>query len=203
MTNFFDIAVTPKVLEIQEQKGSLGMYTSEVGAGPGEAHTLDPSEVLFLTSRDNFYMATVSESGWPYVQHRGGDPGFVKILGDHTIGWVERSGNRQYIGTGNVAANGKVSLIFVDYPNRTRLKIFGRATYHPVASPQLLHALGAEGIRSDGAITVELLSAAWNCPKYITPRYTEPQIAGALERLQDRIDELERELESTRAREAR
>jgi len=203
MTDFFDIAVTPKVLELQELKGSLGMYTTEVGVGPGEVHELDPSEVQFLTSRDSFYMASVGESGWPYVQHRGGDAGFVKVVDDHTIGWVERSGNRQYIGTGNVAANGKVSLIFVDYPSRSRIKIYGRATHHPVASAELLETLGAEGIRSDGAVTVEILATAWNCPKYITPRYTEPQIAGAIGKLQDRIDELEAELASSQAREAR
>lgn len=198
MTDFFDIAVTPKVLELQELKGSLGLYTSEVGAGPGELHTLDPNEVLFLTSRDSFYMASVGETGWPYVQHRGGDAGFVKILDDHTIGWVERSGNRQYIGTGNVTANGKVSLIFVDYPSRSRIKIYGRATHHPTASAELLDALGAEGIRSDGAVTVEVLATAWNCPKYITPRYTEPQIAGAIGQLQERIEELEKELAAAR-----
>lgn len=203
MTNFFDIAITPKVLELQELKGSRVMYSTEVGAGPGEVHALDPSEVQFLTSRDSFYMASVGESGWPYVQHRGGDVGFVKIVDDHTIGWVERSGNRQYIGTGNVAANSQVSLIFVDYPSRSRLKIYGRATHHAVASPALLETLEADGIRSDGAITVEILTTEWNCPKYITPRYTEPQIAGAIEKLQDRIDELEAELASAQAREAR
>lgn len=194
MTDFFDIAVTPKVLELQELKGSRGLYTDDVGAGPGAPHHLDPSEVLFLTSRDSFYMASVSETGWPYVQHRGGDAGFVKVLDDHTIGWVERSGNRQYIGTGNVQANGRVALIFVDYPSRSRIKVYGRATHHPVAPPELLAALGAEGVRSDGAVTVEVLATAWNCPKYITPRFTEAQVADALGQLQHRIEELEQQV---------
>ena len=199
MTDFFDIAATASVLKVQEEKGSLGMYTSTVGAGPGEPHVISESEADLITSRDSFYMATVGETGWPYVQHRGGDTGFVKVIDDHTIGWVERNGNRQYIGTGNIADNGRVAAIFVDYPSRTRLKVYGRATHHQVASPELLKALGAQNIRNDGAITVELLATNWNCPKYITPRFTQDQVAGAVHQLQDRIAELETELAASNA----
>jgi predicted pyridoxine 5'-phosphate oxidase superfamily flavin-nucleotide-binding protein len=196
MTNFFDIAVTPSVLATQERKGSGGMYVTEVGAGPGEFHTLDAHEIEFLTSRDSFYIASVGETGWPYVQHRGGDAGFIKVLDDHTIGWVERSGNRQYIGTGNMNDNGRVALILVDYPSRSRIKIYGRATHHAEASSELLDALDAHDLRNDGAITVEIFSTAWNCPKYITPRYTEEQIAPTINELHARIAELEAQLEA-------
>jgi predicted pyridoxine 5'-phosphate oxidase superfamily flavin-nucleotide-binding protein len=194
MTDFFDIAVTPSVLATQERKGSLGLYTTEAGPGPGDLHTLDDHEREFLTSRDSFYIASVSETGWPYVQHRGGDVGFVKVLDDHTIGWVERNGNRQYIGTGNMNDNGRVSAIFVDYPSRSRIKIFGRATHHAAASPALLEALGAVDMRNDGAITIEILATDWNCPKYITPRFTEAQINPIVKQLQGQIADLEAQL---------
>lgn len=194
MTDFFDIAVTPAVLALQEEKGSLGMYTDSIGAGPGEPHTITEQEAELILTRDSFYMATVGETGWPYLQHRGGDAGFVKILDSNTIGWAERNGNRQYIGTGNISANGRVALILLDYPSKTRLKVYGEATHHANPSPELLEQLGATDMRTDGAITITLLATAWNCPKYITPRFTEEHVSGAIEMLQERIGVLENEL---------
>lgn len=194
MTDFFDIAVTPAILALQEQKGSLGLYTDTVGSGPGELHIITAEEAELFVSRDSFYLATVSETGWPYVQHRGGDAGFVKILDQNTIGWVERTGNRQYVGTGNISANGRVAAIFVDYPTRSRLKVYGTATHHLRPSEELVAALGAKDIRNDGAITMQILATAWNCPKYITPRFTEKHLSGAVEMLQKRIDDLEAQL---------
>jgi len=198
MTDFFDIPVPPSVPELQERKGSRRLYVIEVGAGPGPAHELTGDEIDFLRTRDSFYLASVGETGWPYVQHRGGDIGFLKVLDSHTIGWAERNGNRQYIGTGNIADNGRVSAIFVDYPTRSRLKIYGQATHHPEPSEELLRSLGAEDLRTDGAITIEILATAWNCPKYITPRFTEPQIRGGIAQMEARILELEDELEALR-----
>ncbi len=203
MTDFFDIAATPSVLALQEAKGSLGLYTSEVGPGPGAPHTITDDEANLFTTRDSFYLASVSETGWPYVQHRGGDAGFVKILDEHTIGWVERNGNRQYVGTGNITDNGRIAAIFVDYPTRSRLKIYGRATHHRTPSPELLAALGASDVRHDGAITIEVLATAWNCQKYITPRFTAEQVERSIEShvesivqpLHERIAELEALLE--------
>lgn len=196
MTEFFDIAVTPTVLALQERKGSLGMYVNEVGAGPGSPHTLTADEIDLITTRDSFYLSSVSETGWPYVQHRGGDAGFVKVLDDHTIGWVERSGNRQYIGTGNITNNGRVAGIMVDYPTRSRIKFYGIATYHLDPPDETIAQLGAENIRNDGAITVELLATAWNCPKYITQRFPEPEVKAVIKGLQERIAELEAQLDS-------
>ena len=144
-----------------------------------------------LTGRDSFYLASVSETGWPYVQHRGGDVGFVKILDDQTIGWSERRGNRQYLGTGNITANGRVAAIFVDYPSRTRLKLFGRATYHADPAPELLARLEALDERVDGVVTVEVLATDWNCPKYITPRFTDEQLRAVTNRFEARIVDLE------------
>lgn len=190
MRNYLDIAFTPAVLAVQERKGSTDLYDRTV-AGAAE---LEPREIALITSRDSVYVATVTEESWPYVQHKGGDPGFIKILGPTTIGWVERTGNRQYLGTGNVSANGHIAMILMDYPSRTRLKLLGEATYHANPSRELLEHLDAGSVRSDGAITIEVHATAWNCAKYITPRFTEDEVAAAMEPLRLRIAELETEL---------
>jgi uncharacterized protein len=190
MQNYLDDLFTPSVLAVQIEKGSAGMY--QVGVAAPER--LDADEIEHISASDSFYLATVSESGWPYTQHKGGDAGFVKVLGPTTIGWAERSGNRQYLGTGNLVADGRVSAIFVDYPTRTRLKLRGLATYHPHPSADLIEALGAGGIRVDGAITVDVVATSWNCPKYITPRHTAAAIETAIAPLRERIAELEAQL---------
>ena len=196
MSEYFDIAFTPAITELQEQKGSRAHYASSPDPERrDEPHQLTDDELAMIASRNSFYMATVSETGWPYVQHRGGDAGFVTVLGPSTIGWLERTGNRQYVGTGNISATGRVALIFMDYPSRSRLKAYGLATYHPEPSPELLDRLGASGIRSDGAITVEILATDWNCPKYITPRYTADEVEVLTAELTERIAELEARLQ--------
>jgi len=192
MKNYLDDLFTPSVLAVQHRKGSSGIHSIGL-AGPDG---LDRNEIAHITARDSFYLATISESGWPYAQHRGGDAGFVKVLGPTTIGWAERSGNRQYLGTGNILADKRVSAIFVDYPNRTRLKLRGHATYHPEPSAALVDELDASGMRVDGAVTLEVVASEWNCPKYITPRYTQAQIEAAAEPLRQRIRELEGQLSS-------
>jgi len=194
MTDYYEIAHSPAILDLQEQKGSRGLYTQATGTGPAGVHDLEPAEIELLTTRDSFYVATVNESGWPYVQHRGGERSFVKVIDGHTIGWVERKGNRQYLGTGNITTNGRFAAIFVDYPSRTRLKLYGTATYHPEPSAELLTTLDADKLRSDGAVIVEVLATSWNCPKYLTPRYTEEEVKGAIDVLQARIVELETRL---------
>ena len=198
MTEYLDIAITPAIVELQTKKGSLGLYGDATLAGPGDPHCLDDHEKQMITSRDSFYMATVSETGWPYLQHRGGDPGFVHVIDDTTIGWAERNGNRQYLGTGNITANGRLAAIFVDYPSRTRLKVYGVASYHGEPDDALLTELGAGDIRTDGVITVEVQAVAWNCPKFITPRFTQDQVEVATAPLRDRIAELEAQLAAAR-----
>jgi predicted pyridoxine 5'-phosphate oxidase superfamily flavin-nucleotide-binding protein len=193
MQDYLSDLMTPAVVAVQERKGSAGLYAT----GSRAPDRLDPDEIAHITASDSFYLSTVSESGWPYVQHKGGDAGFVKVLGPTTIGWVERSGNRQYLGAGNIAAAGKVSAIFVDYPSRTRLKVRGVATYHPDPSPALLDELAAGGMRVDGAVTVDVVATSWNCPKYITPRFTVAEIEAATAPLRDRIAELESQLSAT------
>ncbi|MEE9415894.1 MAG: pyridoxamine 5'-phosphate oxidase family protein [Acidimicrobiales bacterium] len=193
MANYFDIAFTPTTLDLQELKGSGGLYADSTGDGTSTPHPLSAGEIDMITSRDSLYVATVSESGWPYVQHRGGEQGFVKILDQHTIGWVERTGNRQYIGTGNITANAKLAMILVDYPTRTRLKLYGEASYYSSPSADLLASLGSD-VRDDGAITVVVLATNWNCPKYLTPRFTKEEVGEAVGQLQARIAELEANL---------
>jgi predicted pyridoxine 5'-phosphate oxidase superfamily flavin-nucleotide-binding protein len=194
MRSYLDDLFTPAVIAVQEAKGAVGLYP--IGLDAPEA--LDAGEVGHITASDSFYMATVSESGWPYVQHKGGHPGFVKVLGPTTIGWAERSGNRQYLGTGNIEAGGNVAAIFVDYLTRTRLKIRGTATYHPDPSPELIEALEADNLHVDGAITIDVAATAWNCPKYITPRYTTAQIDSGAQPLRDRIADLEAQVDALR-----
>lgn len=197
MTDYFNVALTPAVLAVQELKGSRDMYPEPDAARANPTEDIGGREIDMITSRDSFYLATVSETGWPYLQHRGGEPGFVKMIDSRTMGWVERSGNRQYIGTGNITATGKVAAIFVDYPTRTRLKVYGRATYHPEPSDELIARLGAQEIRSDGAVTIEVATSNWNCPKYITPRFTEAQVQSYVGHLEQRIAELEAQIEAS------
>ncbi|MEM9463771.1 MAG: pyridoxamine 5'-phosphate oxidase family protein [Actinomycetota bacterium] len=198
---YFDIAFTPSVLDLQKAKGSR-----EMNAANHERTVTNPrlghAEIAHIAARDSLYMATVGETGWPYVQHKGGEPGWVKVLGSTTIGWLERNGNKQYLGTGNLAANDRVALILVDYPNRTRLKVYGRATYHAELDTYLAGVLEADGERHDGATTIEVDAVAWNCPKYLTPRFTQPEVQVAFDEhtreLRARIAELEAEVEQLR-----
>ncbi len=189
MKDFLHVAQTAANLALQDERGSRGLY-GDTAEGPAQ---LSDHEVQHITDRNSFYMATVNEDGWPYVQHRGGEPGFVKILGPTKMGWVERSGNRQYLGTGNIKANGRVSLIFVDYAQRTRLKVLGNAMLHSDPAGDLVRVLNPQGHRIDGVITVDVVAATWNCPKYITPRIEVEQVRGAFEDLQQRVAELEAE----------
>ena len=191
MKDFLHLAQTDANYSLQEARGSKGLYGDAV-EGPAE---LSEHEIGHIRNLNSFYMATVNEAGWPYVQHRGGETGFVKTLDPTTIGWVERSGNRQYLGTGNITANGRVAMIFLDYAHRTRLKVLGTAIHHGQPTDDLLQQLNPEGHRIDGAITVRVDATAWNCPKYITPRVELDDVRGAVEHLQQRIAELEAENE--------
>ncbi|MFT4990119.1 MAG: hypothetical protein ACI9BK_002901 [Acidimicrobiales bacterium] len=189
MKDFLHLTQTNANFELQQQRGSRGLYGTKVDG----AEQFSEHEIQHISSRNSFYMATVNEDGWPYVQHRGGEDGFVKILGPTRIGWVERTGNRQYLGTGNITANGRVSMILVDYAQRTRLKLLGAATYYGDPDEALTAALNPHGHRIDGAITLEVVATTWNCPKYITPRIEVEHVSGVLDELQQRVAELEAE----------
>jgi predicted pyridoxine 5'-phosphate oxidase superfamily flavin-nucleotide-binding protein len=176
---FADIAFTPAVRAMQERMGSRAVYARLDNEAPG-AGVLGDAEIDFITARDSFYLATVSETGWPYVQHKGGPPGFVKVLGPRMIGWADFRGNVQYVSDGNLARNDRVSMILVDYANRRRLKLMGHArVVEAAADPALLSRLQDSGYRArvERAIVVDVAAWDWNCPQHITPRYTEEEVA--------------------------
>jgi predicted pyridoxine 5'-phosphate oxidase superfamily flavin-nucleotide-binding protein len=182
MGRFGSIAFTPRVKAEQQRMGSRRAYASADGVETPDA--LGEDEQAFLAARDSFYMASVGETGWPYIQHRGGPKGFVKVLGPHTIGFADYRGNKQYISLGNVAGDDRVALIFVDYPNRARLKVLARASVVTAASaPEAFAALAAagarEGARIERAFLLRVEGFDWNCPQHITPRFTEDEVREA------------------------
>ncbi len=136
-------------------------------------------EVEFIAARDSFYQATVGDNGWPYVQHRGGPTGFLKVLSADTIGYADFRGNVQYISVGNLMGNERVSLIMMDYANRRRLKIWGRARIaHEADEPELIAQLEIASYRApvERGIIIQVDAWDWNCPKHITPRYSGAEI---------------------------
>ena len=176
-----EIAFTPAVRAAQVRNGSADIYATAapgVSAG-GEADALTAAEMTFISLRDSFYFATVSASGWPYMQHRGGPPGFVKIISPHQIAIADYRGNQQYVSLGNLADNDRASLFFMDYMNRYRLKVLARARIIDLtgdaALAQQLSDPAYDGALERG-ILFEIEAFDWNCPKYITPRFTEAEL---------------------------
>jgi predicted pyridoxine 5'-phosphate oxidase superfamily flavin-nucleotide-binding protein len=202
MTHQFSrIAFTPAVKSAQERAGSRASYERFAARGPRNDR-LGDEEISFLASRDSFYLATVSETGWPYVQHRGGAPGFVAVLDDRTIAFADVRGNRQYVTVGNLAGNDRMALIFMDYPNRRRLKMLGRARMvKRDDDPALLtHLQPADrDVRVERGIVITIEAFDWNCPQHITPRYTEAEIAAAVAPLRRRLAEVEAEVARLRS----
>ena len=192
--SFLDIARTPSVIAAQEANGSAELY-GRPGI-PRNFTAFTPSEAEFIAQRDSFYLATVSETGWPYVQHRGGPKGFLRLLDDRTLGFADFRGNRQYISLGNASANKRVSLFLMDYPNRRRLKIFATMETRSLeGNDALANVLATPGYqaKTERAILFHLEAFDWNCPQHITPRFSEAELAHALEPLRLRMDQLEAE----------
>jgi hypothetical protein len=175
---FAKISFTPDVQAVQAEMGSRAAYRS-AELGVAEEVTLGAAEQAFIAERDSFYQATVSQAGWPYVQHRGGSVGFLKVLDDRTIGYADFSGNRQYISVGNLRGDDRVSLLLMDYPQRRRLKIWGRArAVDDRTEPALLAQLESPDYRApvERGIVILVEAFDWNCPKYITPRYSQNEV---------------------------
>jgi ferredoxin-NADP reductase/predicted pyridoxine 5'-phosphate oxidase superfamily flavin-nucleotide-binding protein len=174
---FAEIAFTDEVKKIQAEQGSRKNY-ARMEQGPDFNNVLSQREASFIQARDSFYMASVSETDWPYVQHRGGPKGFLRIIDATTIGFSDFVGNRQYVSNGNFKKNARVSLILMDYPNRTRLKVLGRISQ--VASDDTKTFTQLQDSDYSGkierAFTIKIEAFDWNCPKYITPRYDESAI---------------------------
>ena len=185
--------VTPSVARAQEKY--FGDAMNVRGEGPPDALTDD--EAQFIAARDSFYLSSVSENGWPYMQHRGGKPGFLHVVNETTLAFADYKGNRQMLSTGNVAVNDRVCLFLMDYPHRTRLKILGHARVKDARQyPELVVKFSEPDVQRivERVFLIEVVSFDWNCPKYITPRYTASEIEDAVKALRQRIVALEAEL---------
>ena len=197
---FLDTVSTPGVRAAQEANGSRELWERFKGNRVSDRFT--ENEAAFIAARDSFFMATVSETGWPYVQHRGGPPGFLKVLDDKTLGFADFRGNRQYISVGNIAANDRVALILMDYPNRARLKILAHMSARELAAePDLAARLAVPGYKAkpERALLLRLETFDWNCSQHILPRFTLAEIETAVAPLHGRIAVLEAENRALRA----
>jgi predicted pyridoxine 5'-phosphate oxidase superfamily flavin-nucleotide-binding protein len=187
---------TPEVLEAQEHYyGRSRQITPQ-----SERDLLTEEEVAFIAQRDSFYMATVASNGWPYVQHRGGPRGFLKVIEPNVLAFPDYQGNRQLLSTGNIASNNRVALFLIDYPRRERLKLMGfaraeDAREHPELVSQLAETEAQRIV--ERLFFIDVVSFNWNCPKYITPRYTSEEIQEIVAPLKARIAELEAKLKAS------
>ena len=196
--HYGSIAFTDAVVGVQREYGSDGFYGRkrvQGNAAPGiDALTDDERE--YLAERDSFYLATVSETGWPYVQYRGGPRGFLRVVDDHTIGWADFRGNLQYISTGNVGGDDRVALIALDYAHQRRLKIFGHARVVTVAEdPALVKSLADPDYSAEveRAVLVTVEAFDWNCQQHITPRFSAAELEPHLAPLRRQLADLQAE----------
>ena len=201
MKTFAELAFTPAVQAQQERYGSrIDRARARSGAALGEG--LGAPEAGHIAGADSFYLATVGETGWPYVQHRGGPRGFLRAISPTRIAFADFGGNRQFVTVGNATHDDRVSLIVVDYPNRRRLKLLGRLRFRPIeeAGPELVSAVALPGYRAriERIAVIDVEAFDWNCPSHITPRYTLADIESASKPLRERIAQLEAELAARR-----
>ncbi len=198
--HFLEVAVTPNVRSAQAEMGADQIW---LGDHHRESDNFTDSELAFIIARDSFYMASVSETGWPYVQHRGGPPGFLKVIDSKTLAFADYRGNRQYISTGNFAANNRACLFLVDYPRRARLKIYMHVEKLTLDSdPALTRLVFDAGYRAkaERIFRLRLEAFDWNCPQHIIPRYTEREVETAVAPMRERLAQLEAENLALRTR---
>jgi predicted pyridoxine 5'-phosphate oxidase superfamily flavin-nucleotide-binding protein len=192
---FHELTFTESVRRMQAQ-----YYGQPRPVRHGEGFdALTQDEIDFIQARDSFYMATVSETGWPYLQHRGGRIGFLRVISPTQLAFADYKGNRQLISAGNLAVTDRVMLFLMDYPQRTRLKILGHARLEDAREHSELVAQLAEPEVQDQVerlFFIEVVSFDWNCQQHITPRYTLEEIEGMVAPLQQRIAELETQLKA-------
>ncbi|MCV6586640.1 MAG: pyridoxamine 5'-phosphate oxidase family protein [Marinibacterium sp.] len=202
MDHFGHLMFTPAVRDRQRARGSDGANDRLLERPVPDG--LGPDERAFVESRTSFYLGTVSSSGWPYIQHRGGPAGFLQVLGPARLGFADYRGNRQYVSDGNLATDNRVSLFLMDYPRKARLKLLGRAVMRDAADdPDLAARLAVDGQgRVERLVTIDVAAFDWNCPQFITPRLDAREIAATLgpelTRLETRVAELEAELAALR-----
>jgi predicted pyridoxine 5'-phosphate oxidase superfamily flavin-nucleotide-binding protein len=201
---YLEIASTPSVETARGRYGSAAQWARAAGSAADEAvrnDRLGPTEEQFIAGRDGFYLASVSETGWPYVQFRGGPAGFLKVIDDRLLGYADFRGNRQYLTLGNIQANDRVSLFLMDYAHQRRLKIFGRMrVVDAPTDPALAERLAVPGYagRVERAALITVDAFDWNCPQHITPRFTQAELEGALRPVRDEMAALRAENERLR-----
>ncbi len=192
-TKYLDLTFTDSVCRTQKQ------YYGRTGAitGAPERDPLGQVEAEFIAARDSFYLGSISESGWPYIQHRGGPQGFLRVIDETTLAFADYKGNRQLLTTGNVSVNDRVALFLMDYKNRERLKILGHARVEDArVHSELVAQIADLKMRSsvERLVLIDVVSFDWNCPKYITPRYSIGEVEELAEPLRKRVAELEAQL---------
>ena len=196
---YLELAMTEAVRQAQTH-----YYGRAVNiAGTPERDPLTQDEAEFIAARDSFYLGSISETGWPYIQHRGGPQGFLRVVNEKTLAFADYKGNRQLLTTGNVSANDRVALFLMDYQNRARLKILGHARVEDAREhPELVTQITDLKMQSavERLVFIDVVSFDWNCPKYITPRYSIEEVEELAEPLRTRIAELEAELRAARDR---
>jgi predicted pyridoxine 5'-phosphate oxidase superfamily flavin-nucleotide-binding protein len=200
-SRYSDIAFTPSVAAAQKAKGNPPLAPNLQFDRSSDA--LTQAEMDFIAARDSFYLATVSETGWPYVQHRGGPAGFLRVLDDNTLAFADFWGNRQYISLGNLSENNRAALILMDYPRRRRLKIYARLEARGIGADAALACkltLPGYKARPERAFLLHVSAFDWNCPQHITPRFTAAEIDAALKPMRDRVEQLEAENQALRAK---
>jgi uncharacterized protein len=189
--NYIHTLFTDAAKAMQEANGSRMSYARmEVGA-VGVPDRITEKEAAFISARESFYLASVTSDGWPYIQHRGGPAGFLKVLANNRLGFADFHGNRQYVSTSNVIAEPRVSLFLMDYPNRRRLKILGRAMI--VRADESLVPDGYRAV-AERAYMIDVIGFDWNCAQHITPRFTEAEIATAIRPLNTELAHLRAEV---------
>jgi predicted pyridoxine 5'-phosphate oxidase superfamily flavin-nucleotide-binding protein len=194
---FAEIAFTSAVKAAQARDGSRPQCERMAERG-GPSDALSAREAAFIAARDSFYLATVSETGWPYVQHRGGPLGFLKVIDLHTLAFADFGGNRQFVTVGNVASNDRIALFLMDYAQQVRLKLLGRMRIYDLgdAPPEVVFEVELPGYaaRIERVAVIEVAAFDWNCPQHISPRFTEEEIRSSVQSLLDRVAALEVEL---------
>ena len=193
--SFGSLVFTPVVKKLQERYGSRQQYERMQKAGASHDH-FTAFEIDFLAERDSFYWATVGATGWPYVQHRGGPKGFLKVIDDHTLALADFRGNKQFISTGNLLTDNRIAMILVDYPHQARLKILGRVdVLEGEKADAWMGRVQVPGYKAviERVFVIHVEAYDWNCPQHITPRYTAEEIHDAVHAIEERLHTLETE----------
>ncbi|MFT6333784.1 MAG: putative pyridoxine 5'-phosphate oxidase superfamily flavin-nucleotide-binding protein [Saprospiraceae bacterium] len=199
--NFAEIAFTETIKQLQERHGSRKSYERMEKFNVVDGLTIN--EVNFIQDRDSFYIASIGVKEFPYIQHRGGPKGFLKVLDSKRLGFIDFVGNRQYVSVGNIVTNNNVSLIVIDYPSKSRLKVFARAEVVEIKDNTELYDLldlGDYKFRPERMIIFNIEAYDWNCPQHITPRYTVDEIEKAFLPKQEYITSLEEEIKALKSK---